>query len=79
MIQFILDQSAVEEYRQDRIDEAAAYNSVVRSKNNNFKVSFYNTLEKLGALLENWGVKIQSRYNCLALQEKREMLVNSAK
>ena len=79
MIQFILDQSAVEEYRADRMAEAAAYNSVVRSKNNSLKVSFYNTLEKLGALLENWGVKIQNRYNCLAVQEKREMLANSAK
>lgn len=79
MTQIIFDEIVAEQHRKDRMAEAAVYHSVAHTRNNNLKVSFYITLEKLGALLESWGVKLQSRYNCLALREKREMLANSAK
>jgi hypothetical protein len=79
MNNFIFDEIAAEQYRNDRLAEAKANNSLVRSEASNLTLKIYRALESLGVLLENWGVKIQARYNCLARSKKSELLTDSAK
>ena len=78
MNNFIFDEMSAAEYRYERMAEAKAHNKFVQRRKKSLLLKFYAVLGKLGAYLEKLGVRIQNRYNGLAVHEEHRMLANSA-
>lgn len=75
----LLDDLAIEEIRQDRLEAAKEHNLIADSKITSRAGTFYVALGKLGALLENLGVGLQTFSGYPEVHKKRDLLVNSTK
>lgn len=79
MNSFLRDEMLAKEYRRERMAEAKEYNLIFRSSEKNIILNTYQALSKIGALLENMGAKMHTRYNSLVLRKKTELLANTIK
>jgi len=75
----LFDELAVEEYRKDRMRDAAEHNFNAPFKQNRLALRINYSLGKMGALLEQWGAKIKTYYNYPEPCETHEMLVEPTK
>ena len=75
----LMDELAAKEVRKDRMREAEAHNLIASTKENKLAHHFYLALGKVGALIENWGVKLQQLHTYHECPENHDLLVKSAK
>ena len=75
----LFDELAAEEYRKDRMQDAAEHNFQAQFKQKRLTLRINYTLGKMGARLENWGAKIKAYYNYPEPLETHEMLIKPTK
>lgn len=75
----LFDELATEEYRKDRMRDAAEHNFIAQFKEKRLTSRISYSLGRMGALLEIWGAKIRTYYNYPDSCEKHEMLVKPTK
>ncbi len=76
MNNFIMDELLAEEYRNARLSEAKKHNQMSQIISKTISLRLYKILANLGTRIENFGTKVESYYNCLAVREKRNILAN---
>ena len=78
MNDFFYQELLATEYRRDQMAIAEKHNRFTSPSGKMLNLSIYRTLSRTGELLENWGSRMQARYEHLAMHEECKMLPNAA-